>query len=95
MLDQGTEASTPSLMDKDISRCLTQIYEPTPIVLAEVENFNLISDMHPILVLFSHHAEKNGLRNGEVTSFKLAGPKSECSEWNTFEKDSFPRGFGK
>ena len=27
----------PSLMDKDISRCLTQIYEPTPIVLAEVE----------------------------------------------------------
>ena len=47
------------------------------------------------MVLFSHHAEKNGLRNGEVTSFKLAGPKSECGEWNTFEKDSFPRGFGK
>ena len=30
----GDEASTPSLMDKDISRCLTQIYEPTPVVLA-------------------------------------------------------------
>ena len=44
---------------------------------------NLISDMHPILVLFSHHAEKNGLRNGEVINLKLAGPKSECTEERT------------
>ena len=42
--------------------------------------------MHPILVLFSHHAEKNGLRNGEVVSCKLAGPKNECTE----EMGDFP-----
>ena len=38
--------------------------------------------MHPILVLFSHHAEKNRTvkRNGEVLSFKLVG---ECTEERT------------